>query len=605
MLEARNRRLGSARPPAPAGKRADLRVVSVAGSLAALLLCGIAPGETDAAPSDEFRGEPLIRIVETVSADATPRPAVDPEVAWERATVFTRGRPGSEVRRNLAELFDYEWVDRKDPSGEKKPVLSAGGRSRGREERLRQREFQLGVAQLGVLAGYANHSPEYYRQLRERLAGKEPDDPILRLPRVLDRLADPSTHAAIALLGTLSTGQLPRVDRRTDCFTPVYLPWREMTSQQRALSLRAVSTRQLSDSDEDGLLKEFGLLLRPSFDVGPVFSDYFFLVSRPREAVSNLRNGLTRPQEAFSARGCPYRSAVTPPPRQKRNSLTGKGNSGYEALEAKPFPARGFRQSYPARWDEILDQISTRLEMPIYSDYFPQKLIGVDPRMFEGNSEGFDNPAVLPLEKLNVAEALDALCGRFGRIWWTEHGALYFRNRQWYWDVLYQVPEPVLAPIREELVSGGKLSVASIDRLCGLTVRQAEGLGVLAEHELRMQVPWNNQQGAMWRLLRVWRLLSPAEKLRAVGEGLSAEQLKAGRWRVYREELFQMRASKWVLVSPPPFRLTQRVTRGTAPTRSNPGRPSFVDLQMEVWEAGRTSSEANIRITFPVSSGGR
>jgi hypothetical protein len=184
------------------------------------------------------------------------------------------------------------------------------------------------------------------------------------------------------------------------------------------------------------------------------------------------------------------------------------------------------------------------------------------------------NPPVLALEKMSVAKALDALCVRFGKIWWREGDALFFRSRTWFLDRRFQVPPPVLAALQQQLRARGKLDRQGVELLAGLNDQQIRGLDLLVQEQSKRWVPW--PASTMYRPLRAYAQLRIDQQEQVLRpEGLAVAKMTPAQRYAYQEALLLCGSlsSLELVENPPTFRLEQSVTPGR-----RPGQPSLGEL---------------------------
>jgi hypothetical protein len=488
------------------------------------------------------------------------------EVRWDQVSLHVQRRPAAQVMTELAELLDHFW---ERGSGDRR-TLRQDTRSRAYEEGLRRQRFERAADALLNYAALANRPPEYYARLKEALQGKEPPDRRLQ-GMVMDILSSPGSHAGLRLLGTLSREQLLALVSAAEL--DYYLPWREMSPVQRELALQVADEIAAPPPKPTMMplpplprarqwVQKMGLVLNVHlFDGTPYPHSYWVRIANPPLTCGyDISSPPAKPEGAAAARGRPY------PPREPRRVRAADRAAEYRDLEEMPFPARGFRQTYPSTWPEAFGQLAERLPFALYSDYFAAEPIGLDPVIYANDPET-KNPPVLALEQMSVAEGLDALCARYGKVWWREGDALFFRSRTWMWDRLYQVPPPVLAELQQPLTSHGKLDRRGVDLLAGLTYRQLVGLHYLVREKLKRYVNWS--AWSMFWLLRVYAHLTEEQKTQVLtAAGLPFAQMTPAQRRGYQEALFRT-ASLELVDNPPAFRLEQRVI-ARAPEREPP-----------------------------------
>jgi hypothetical protein len=496
------------------------------------------------------------------------------EVRWDRVSVYWRERPVEKVLVELAELLNYAWID----NGAKR-TLRADARARASGQNERRRWFGFAAERLLRYAGLAQRPPTYYRRMKENLKGEEL---ALQQP-LLDRLANPSLHSTLRLLLTLSEEQL--LDLVSAGEQEYYLPWRQMTPLQQDLAFRiaqelespAPSPKYLqvtSVPEARRWVQEMGLVLKVWLWPGTNYVKFCSVRLGDGNILCGYNiDGKPFSPQRFETRGNPYHSLGS------RRRSTEDNSNGYDDLDAIPFPFRNFRQAYPSTWPVIFRQLAERLPFALYSDYFPAAPTGVDASYVMGPNEVQSTPAVLPLERMSVAEALDGLCACYGRVWWRRGDALFFRKRTWFLDRLFQTPPPVLTSLQEQLMSQGRLDRNGLDLLAGLTWRQIAGLYLLAQEQFQTAtvMPWAERlHRAVW-LLQFYGILAPPQKERSLeSTGLPVAQMTTGQRYAYQEALYLCHATMAWIHDPPTFRFAQSVIPGVPERRPSLGELSFL-----------------------------
>jgi hypothetical protein len=352
-------------------------------------------------------------------------------------------------------------------------------------------------------------------------------------------LITPYQYGALAFVRTLSPSQLTEL-----CAAGrlgLYIPWREMTPQQQAIARDAqealvryrqtVAKEYPPDLEQaQRILAEFGICLyvnltdgRPTFlqlDVPGGHTN--FSLGPPVVRPNRLR---TEPDQVRPARRNPYsqsavsgqQSAVSSRPSPAERPESPNRRAAQTELETKPFPARGFRQQVPSVWPQVFRQLSERLPLALYSDSYPST-----PFRPMTSTES----ALLPLEKMSIAEALDALCTRHDRVWWQRGDALFFRSRTWFLDKRSTLPAPLRQQLDERLRANQRLDAGVLDQLATLTFPQLYGFSERAlEQRGEGWGGWNRDFAFFW-VLRAYDALSPAQRQRALAEpGVSLGEL--------------------------------------------------------------------------------
>lgn len=505
-------------------------------------------------------------VVESVTKQTDVSLGVDGPCRWDGVMANVKERSVAKVKADLAELFLYSWTD--DPA---KPLLTAGARVRGLEQRHRAKTFGGAADRMAAYAALVHQPPEFFQQYAtERSKGRFADDPRLRHVEPELFLSRPHRFA-IGLWSTLTRDQLAATFAASS--HRVYLPWRQMTDEQRKI---AHALAEECENPAPGpkyltigsaphsveLVQEFGVVLMGwTWNFGRSSHIKYAQVYRTKPPILLAYNLDFREEtpQGKANRGSPYELAPSDP----------AGERSYSDLDRMPFPGKGFRQSFPMTWPDTFRQLADRLPFALYSDYFTGKSVGTDnsatPREVSGN------PAVMPFESMHVGQALDTLCSHVGQVWWRRGDAIFFRSRTWFIDRVYNPPRDVLALCRKQLTEKGKLDRDAVDHLAALTWQEMAGLDNLAQDE-SARASFRSYFGfhhGLHRLLQVYAGLKPEERDLAFGDGLPASKLGLAQRRAYQDALFIHDGPPEMLSDLPPLRFAQRVINGIPKRRPN------------------------------------
>jgi hypothetical protein len=268
--------------------------------------------------------------------------------------------------------------------------------------------------------------------------------------------------------------------------------------------------------------RKFGLVLHaPMHPVTGSVQGFTFGLGGAQAHAASF-GAAARLPDVLPVRGNPYDPPSAPP--------------AYPDLERTPYP-REFRPEAAAPWSQVLQELSRNVKLPIVSDDYAASPA---PRDRSGSP--------LPeLAKLDLPAGLDALCEHYRCLWWYQDGVLFFRSRTWFIERLFEVPPRVLAELRGELGSRGRLGVRGLDALSRLSWRQLIGLNALAAADtgalkLSAQADSREYRLRLGRLdarrahgfLQAWALLNPAQK-RAV---IATQGLRLGEMAPLQQEAF-------------------------------------------------------------------
>lgn len=464
---------------------------------------------------------------------------VSQELASLPLLLSVHERAGERVRAEVAGLVNGMWTRyREDPSNRVTLVLDQSARQFRRERLLRW----YGTS-IEALRAYARNS------LSEAQSGGKP--------------LSQDRRAALKMLLLLQPEQF------LACVTGgLYLRWRDMSPETRELTrtiirgMAANAPKKWPPGNQgQALVESTGLLLSAGVTESNLPGSYNVRVgdaglSFRMPLWARIPEWARKSVDRTPVRGAPYPERKRPPGATASPAQP----AGYADLEKLPFPAKGFQESFPGTWTKIFAQLGRRLPFALYSDGFTGLPVGRSAGMEAGDPEGPQNPARIPVERLSVAAALDALCKRYGRIWWREGDALFFRSRTWFLDEQYVVPRPVLQRLAEQVQTSGRIDEKSLELLAQLSPQQLHGMHRIVE-ELYGPVAWSGRTLGVFWLLRVYQMLSGSQKSRVLRDGLPVVAMTPQQQRAYREALFVSRAPLAMIRDPGELYFDQNLTR--------------------------------------------
>lgn len=358
-----------------------------------------------------------------------------------------------------------------------------------------------------------------------------------------------------------------------------FVPMNAMTDQQRRLThqmgLETGRIKQKWGDLSDGETQEastavgdqFGVMLQAS--VHPVtgaFLSFGISIGNGGGGGAGTKD-MPPPTPLLAVRGNPYH--FSPGSKLKLPA--------YPNLQKMPFPTEfKLEKGREYVWREILAELSKHVSLPIYSDDFGFTAVAQD-RLYGGEYSDIDTKkyplgARPKLTNLMLTEGLDALCNQYGYLWWHQDGALFFRSRTWFIEHLYEVPPPVLAYVRHQIETEGKLNAKGLTALSGLTKKQLVAISITnltygpVEVGRRTEVGGHSYDKGVredqradselaWELLQVYGLLNEEQKNSALAsEGVSFKEMNPEAQQKMFHALYT-RQSVMLLTTPEKVRL--------------------------------------------------
>jgi hypothetical protein len=525
--------------PCAWGQNAPAAAPSGAGSGQTSVSGDAVDPRLDAPVTLRARRQPLRKIVQSLRPANGPEMRVGADLAWEQITVYAAKQPARQVMNSVRGLLNYAWIH--DDSG---PVpqwrsLVLLPRTRAYEADLRRQLLEQGAARLFQLTDYLKTPADEFMKLRRSLEAKneEPKDPMLHNGN-LYYLSKEHPRLALELLTTLNPAQRETLLSDGDTL----LTWGELDAHQQELALglagniqddRSNSLAPSARPGENDLawVKSFGLMLYVERDpLTGVVTGFSYGLGGERYAAGQPPQDLPM-HDLFNVRGNPYRSHY------------GMHLPIYPRLEAQRFPAEfKLDATKVATWDDVLEELSRHLDLPIYSDSYT---------FMPTPQERSQLPAP-DLQNCSLVAGLDALCNRYRYLWWYQDGALFFRSRVWFMERLYETPPPVLTLLRRKLAAGGALDVEALDALSGLTLQQLQGLNAqVAIDKGKLNLVGSDPHryeiargvsscGGAYAYLQTYARLDPAQKERFLtAEGVPLTEVSPEIRDAFLRELFR------------------------------------------------------------------
>lgn len=204
---------------------------------------------------------------------------------------------------------------------------------------------------------------------------------------------------------------------------------------------------------------------------------------------SRLIHGAVYLQMSFDPQGrgavtvAPLDAAALSLPLTRTNPYRWLAAGGRGPLPAVPAPqfltapiAADFVAAADGTWGSTLLQLAEAAGVEVASDDYLCRYASRLP-------VGANQRVVLAAKGLPLAEALDAVCRRFGYVWWEKSGCLYFLSgtRPWDWDE--EVPEGFFATWRSDLSASHPPGNAARVAFASLSPAQRIGLARLSPEE--------------------------------------------------------------------------------------------------------------------------
>ncbi len=424
---------------------------------------GVAAQEFPAPPGDQnpralpvslrAHGIPAGEVVQELQEQMRVPLKAEAGLAADRLVVFCRNRPAGQVMSSLAKLLNGRWE--LPPGSElRNATLSAVPSAQREEIELLRKGFNAACAPWLNVAARAR--TQALAELKSRTsAGRGAAAEIDHLLRRTGKVPDPG----LQMLSSLSQGQ--REQLLLSGF--LYLPFASMDARQQALMRLFLQEKGMKEAEALAHLQNAGPLFYAETDPSTLTQAHFVMW------FDGSFRTLTEqpPVTLYSRSGGPERSVRAYP-----YPVAGGARLDYTAVERHPLP-REFRfdpeEEYT--WPTILEALSRTTQFALVSDCFQAS---EDVKPVAGRT--------LPQANLpggrTLAGVLDALCQQYRRVWWVEDGAIFLRDREWFFRRLYEVPPAVEQSLEQHLSQHGTLPPAGLALLGRLTSRQIEGWSV-------------------------------------------------------------------------------------------------------------------------------
>jgi hypothetical protein len=506
-----------------------------AAFLAAVLLI-VAAGTAARAQrpaADPFRGDrrllaptafqeqdrPLRDLLEELSAKLDVRLTATTDTGDDRITLFLHERPAAEALALIAEHLDFQWRRRGDGF-----ELGQDLRSRQREALLREQEFERLLVQLRRMAEIGAWPREKREQyLRDAIATLQrnelPKHEEERLSREIGSFAnEKSAEVVAALLPALSSQQLAHL--RNSGFLRLSsgdgsLPPRLASITHGAIDVHRAELR--------AMLEEFGgQTLGPRNETAPVRADVVLYLEREaigsgthqagaqqelvlKASLHSLRGTLEEPNSGPSL-GAWVQAVPAPPAREAEPSAADPAlQREVQIPPGAPVaePPASAAGTEAQRWapgmltlGELCEALHRQAGLEVVADSF------VRARVHRELASG----------RRTARHLLDLASTHLEYEWRQEETILRLRNRHHYNDRPAEVPERVLAPVREAVLARG-FGLDDLARFAAvLTDAQCRGLddywGWYFEGTGMSAGPFYPAR----RHLRFWNTLNPAQR---------------------------------------------------------------------------------------------
>ena len=409
--------------------------------------------------------------------------------------VCVTNKPLGEVLQLCAALLNRQWREEKATDGSQSAyVLEPKPDAMSREKALYAATLDNAMEALLQTARLAaRHSNSYWQKEYQKVKTAP------------GNLGETSVDKSLLqyLSGSKGSGQaffalfagLTRIQQRTLAEQGYfYLPWKAMNTAQQhnALASQHSENRPSPNSAYDmtpdenraaeqrgqAFIQQFGTVL--SVDKSPVTAR---VIGYGSLGIPKTDNPFVLP-----VRGNPYlftldTLTITPtmpatetaeikPTTEKKPQIADE-----VALEAMPFPV-GVRLTQKETWADVIQTLAQKVPFAVVSDaYTAARCCLYSPPQNGAALKG-------DLDKMTIAQALDAICTAYNYLWWYEPGknntpgVLFFRSRAWFVEKQYEPPLTAIKSAEAALRSGTtrSISVALVDSVAGLTVPQIQGI---------------------------------------------------------------------------------------------------------------------------------
>ena len=491
-------------------------------------------------------GQTLAELLQGLNDKSKPQLQAQEPTAWQHVIVYTHQQPLDKAMGGLKTLLNCDWVRNSSDPAHIRYVLKAMGRSEQYDRELYRLTLERGAEPMLRLTEYLKTPVEEYARQNDKYWKDHIESKDRLLNENLFGLSRPGGRNGLEFLTTLTPEQRFTLLSEGTYFVSM----NAMTEQQRRLThnmgLETGRIKQKWGDLSDGETQEasakvgdqFGVMLQAS--VHPVTGAFLgFGIS-----IGNGGGGgggtkdMPPPTPLLAVRGNPYHFSPGSKPKLPV----------YPDLQKMPLPTEfKLEKGRQYAWREILTELTKYVSLPIYSDDFGFVTVAQD-RLYGGEYSDIDTKkyplgARPKLTKLMLTEGLDALCNQYGYLWWHQNGALFFRSRTWFIEHLYEVPPPVLAFVRHQIETEGKLDAKGLMALSGLTKKQLVALSITnltygpTEVGRRVEVGgYSYDKGAReeqradselaWEFLQVYGVLNEEQKNRALtSEGASFAEM--------------------------------------------------------------------------------
>jgi hypothetical protein len=231
------------------------------------------------------------------------------------------------------------------------------------------------------------------------------------------------------------------------------------------------------------------------------------------------------------------------------------------------------------RWSTMLREMAQGAGIDVLSDDYLCRRASRAPT-------GAATPVVLARKGTKVADALDAVCRRFGYLWWEKDGCCYFRSRCWPRDVEREPNQAFLDAWQAALRRKSAIGPGEVRTLAALTRPQLLALGRLTgdgENAGEQLTRPDVQQ-----FLQFFVRLSPTQQAQIMGKGLvvhSTADPSFGLLQHFRE--------------PRPVLLTLKTHVTPALSADEPHGKAGFELEMR-WKSGPNDRSVQLPFTIGV-----
>ncbi len=415
---------------------------------------------------------PIGALLAKLPMAGKPEILADRAAREERVTVYAANQPLHRIMGGLSHLMNYGWTaDETQPAS--RYTLARTRWAENYERRLWRETLARGAKPLFQLAEHLNIPRETAeKRWKAIFAEHTQEEPLLK--QNLYYLGRDGPRTVIEILAAMTEDQ----------------KWTLLEDQRLILAGSALTERERAHArnlgvDQGKLLARIGKLaegetpdstvewaeklgVQLKVEEDPLTGrvvGFDYGAGTPANMAAGYFGHLPKSDDVLPVRGDPYH-------RRKDD-----GKPQFPDLEKQPFPAAfQAKRGQLSTWPDMMRELHRLLPYPLYADDYLAYPAARDRHGERHPGLPEHVPPFPSLKGMSLAQALDALCNHFHRLWWREGGSLYFRSRTWFIERQYEVPQPILDAIHSTLGVRGEIDAATLLSLASLTAKQLHGL---------------------------------------------------------------------------------------------------------------------------------